>query len=479
MPAKKLYDLPVEVLADIVSRAMGFDPNSPPSRYPQKFVRLRDGSERTQPLNAYINTFLVSRKFFQIATPILYSRAFFSCSDSRIFRSFIDRISPDFLKRLRYLKLYLTVRDDLPGATEQTQLELWTDAIALLPTSLRVLRISVAELPFFSNRGTHPLLLHAVHRLSGLDELEVVNLPGWMHFDLFCSALPYFDRYNPKFMQSSAYAGPLFPSLRTLNLEGSFARNPGYLTAALSAKNLPRIDSLLINLTLPCPCCGTGEVFSPEALRQIRPLTRFAWRTSDVERLDTPAHVHKHLTKAHLAVLADRHGNTLRKLELDLTRLEFDAGSFSVGDILDFLKQLSQLQSLTLYLPRPAISLLGLIANSENSVLPSLRKLDLSIICKENHVRCKKKALLLPLSPFASRLEELLLTFVIGDPELPYTRLETLENRMQDRVNKGRPARNAGKRVPEWCTINLLPWCEENEGDPVYYFDEIPFGVST
>jgi hypothetical protein len=28
MPAKKLYDLPVEVLADIVARVMEFDPSS-------------------------------------------------------------------------------------------------------------------------------------------------------------------------------------------------------------------------------------------------------------------------------------------------------------------------------------------------------------------------------------------------------------------------------------------------------------------
>jgi hypothetical protein len=477
MPAKKLYDLPVEVLADIVARVMEFDPSSPPGRYPRKSISLRDGKGRAKPLNKYINTFLVSRKLFHIAAPILYSRAYFHCSNSGIFRSFLDRLSPECLKRLRYVNLFMDGRDDLPEATEQTEMEMWTDAMALLPTTLRVLHILVPEMPFFSSRGTHPLLLLAVHRLSGLEELEMVNLQGWMHFDLFCSALPYSDRYNPTFIESPAYAGPLFPSLRTLNIQGPFARNPGYLTAALSAKNLPRMDTLLINLMLPCPCCGTAEVVSPEALRQVRPLTRFAWRTSDLHRLNKPAPAHKHLTKAHLEVLADRHGNTLRKLELDLTRIEFDDGSFSVGDIFDFLGQLPQLKSLTLYLPRPAISLIGSIANCDKSFLPSLRKLDLSIICKESHVRCKKKVLLLPLSPFASRLEELLLTSIIEDPEMSFTRFDALGNRMQDRVNKGRPARNAVKRAPEWCKILLMAWYEEDD-DPVYFFDDMSFGES-
>jgi hypothetical protein len=101
-----------------------------------------------------------------------------------------------------------------------------------------------SDLCFFTHRGTHPLLIHAVRRFAKLEKLQIQS-ERTIHFDVFFRAVPYFELYEPSFL-SAGYPPPVFPALKWLLISGPIVQDPAYLIAALSVRNLPRLETMII-----------------------------------------------------------------------------------------------------------------------------------------------------------------------------------------------------------------------------------------
>jgi hypothetical protein len=118
--------------------------------------------------------------------------------------------------------------------------------------------------------------------------------------------------YQPSYL-SAGYPPPVFPALTKLLISGHIVKDPAYLTAALSAHNLPRLESLIIRAGIRDHSENT-RAFSAEAFRRVRPLRTFAWRTFNADRKPLPVlPPHREFTSAHFAALSDCHRHALRE----------------------------------------------------------------------------------------------------------------------------------------------------------------------
>jgi hypothetical protein len=194
-----------------------------------------------------------------------------------------------------------------------------------------------------------------------------------------------------------------------------------------------------------------------QALAQVRPLKTFAWRTYNADRKPLPVlPPHREFTTAHLAVLSEPHRHTLNELWLDLTRT-----TLHTRDIQAFLATLLNVKRLVLFLPPDCLSLLAVLASSDDSFLPSLKRLTVAIRCYDQYIFERDSVLQLPHSRFAAKLRELQLYLVIDDLDLD---CEEAEQRLHCWLYEG-PAGAAFaaqsrrlKRPSGWCFIAVEPW---------------------
>jgi hypothetical protein len=145
------------------------------------------------------------------------------------------------------------------------------------------------------------------------------------------------------------------------------AHDRAYLTAALSAKNLPSLDCLIMKPRLHGHS-EESEVFFLETFDRLRPLRVLAWRTCDDDRAEvSPALAlsHRDFTTVHLKALSTRHRDTLEEFWLDLTRTTIRS-----QDIWSFLATMTNLRTLTLWIPARCLPLLALLAASDDGFLP-------------------------------------------------------------------------------------------------------------
>jgi hypothetical protein len=98
------------------------------------------------------------------------------------------------------------------------------------------------------------------------------------------------------------------------------------------------------------------------------------------------------------------------KLWLDLSRtLLHSPGIWAL------LATLLNLDRLVLYLPPDSLSLLALLASSDDSFLPSLKYLTVAVRCYDQHIFERDSVLQLPHFRFAGKLHDILLYTVTDD----------------------------------------------------------------
>jgi hypothetical protein len=133
---------------------------------------------------------LISRRLYPIVVRLMYSRPEFQFIKVTCFCNFLTSLRPSTLQLIRNVTVDPNSIDDtsdsdddtppMNGQTEELEIRKWVDYLALLPIELRRLEVNLnggdPGLAFFTQRGTHPLLLHALRRLSKLEELAIESL---------------------------------------------------------------------------------------------------------------------------------------------------------------------------------------------------------------------------------------------------------------------------------------------------------------
>jgi hypothetical protein len=432
-------------------------------------------SDPNHPIVIRWGMLLISRRLYPIVVRIMYSRPEFQFGKATRFHNFLTNLRPGTLELIRYVtvdvnssEFDLRNSEDTPPMDEHTEkLEItkWVDCLALLPTELRRIELCFnggeePGLAFFTKRGTHPLLLHALRRFSELEELSIASPPSCckLHFDFLFHATPYFNRYNPTFLTdflADSQSAPIFPKLRDLQIWALIAQDPAYLTAALSAQNLHSLQRLTMKPRLQNHS-EVSDAFPPEIFKRLRPLSLFVWRLFDDDHAEvSPPLPHRDLAIAHLAALSKWHKGTLQELWLDLTRTTLQS-----RDVWAFLNTLTHVRRLVLWIPPQCFSLLTLLAtDSDDGFLPSLRDLEIAVTCHELSTTDREAIIPLPLSPFSMKLQWLRVIFFIGVVE----QQEAVEARIRSWL--------VGTRVSDSLVRGIekpTPWCEfivESGGD--------------
>jgi hypothetical protein len=371
---------------------------------------------------------LISRPVYPVIVHILYSRPNFNFDSATLFLNFVSKLQPETLKLIRCVRLVPTYgATPLDEEAQESEIRQWADCLASLPRELRGLEMILyclgqSGLLFFSRRGTHPLLVHALRRFASLEELEIFSPEeSHLHFDFLFRTTPYFGRYDSSLLADPQPA-PVFPNLRKLKICSTIVHDPAYLTAALSAKNLPSLDCLIMRPRLHGHS-EESEAFSPETFSRLRQLRVLAWKTYDHDRAEaSPAFVlpHRDFTATHLEALSERHRDTLEVLWLDLTRT-----TIQTKDIWVFLTTMTKLQTLVLWVPAQCFSLFALIAGSDDGFLPSLWSFELGVTCDGQSTLNREAIIPLPLSRFSMRLGELRLRFFNEDGDEETDELES------------------------------------------------------
>lgn len=308
--AKKVINL-------LISHALNM-PVGPENNWPQRFLPVHRGvqgrtipaawvSNQFRPLVSVSSLMLISRKFRDHTTTILYERGSVSLSHCLYAPEMVDRLQELALMDLVRNLTILPWPTALPGQIEQCMGQF---------IGLRRLHIGSDSGPFSENTAQE--LIEGLDRFSSLEELTVGVKSGTIN-------LEYFSHISPNLTDMDDIGGK-FQNLQRLTLSGVFEADitAEMVTRALSEQQLPALKSLILDSVAvrerPGYVASMNDfIILPEAIMGMKPLHEFIYTNTEMCKCCTGDRHVKYFpfTVGHWHALRKRHMPTLRVLDMN------------------------------------------------------------------------------------------------------------------------------------------------------------------